>query len=655
MGLGGANASSLASDYSTALEPFLKANPDISVQVTQTLFRENVSQIVGGVGDDIIHDIYCPPYWQGDLLLPLDPLLKRDGIDTSIWTQGQLKSFMRPSGLFMLGDYFSPFVYVVNLSVFDALGLPYPTPDWTATDFVDVCESLTATNAAGQKRIGAILQWDSSGGIGPCTYILNAFGGGLTDPTGMISWLDKPGSIAAGKWIYEQLLWPGVAIPRHFGGAGVGVGYLTAGTAAMTIVWGGALEVAAALQSTEYAFLPFPVFPAGRTTMGTSDFYGINVQTKHPEEAWRLLRWVTAEPSWQTSLMQINGAPPTLINLWEKWEYAQEQVAPVLKGKGLHWWVDAAVKGYALPESYYRYDDAAVQAVVSPFINSLSTQSETSVSLVFTSAAQAATAAEQQAATVAGAVTKEQAAASGVSAGQNYASPPRTGAGVAAISAPQGTVQESQGTWTLIGGGTGLGGVSDQCVFAALAQTQYSQKWVCELSALANAGQQPWMSQLVQVGLMARSDLSGDAMLYAVSATGNGIATQVRGRIGIPMSQTAALPANPQGKSGYIAPQYLLRNFELPGSNYLQQPVWLQLERQGTRWTASTSLDGKTWTAVGSSVQVPMGGVWVGVFATGHNATGAVQAVFDQLNFTPDTLVEIGAVASKTSGGKAGG
>ena len=99
------------------LEPFLAANPGVEVTITATEFASNVPAIIGGGGDDIIHDNYCPPYWESNLLLPLDEYLKQDGIDTSIWSQGQLQAFQNPQGLFMLGDYFSPFIYIVNMSL----------------------------------------------------------------------------------------------------------------------------------------------------------------------------------------------------------------------------------------------------------------------------------------------------------------------------------------------------------------------------------------------------------------------------------------------------------------------------------------------------------------------------------------------------------
>ncbi len=626
------------------LEPFLAANPGVEVTITATEFASNVPAIIGGGGDDIIHDNYCPPYWESNLLLPLDGYLKQDGIDTSIWSQGQLQSFQSPQGLFMLGAYFSPFIYIVNMSLFDNLGLPYPSTDWTATEFVSVCQSLyQGPGATGGGRYGATLQW-SPNEIGPNTYILKAFGGALTDSTGTVSYLNKQGSIAAGQWLYEELLWPGLAITRNYANAAQGMQDLVSGSVGMLEVWGGAaLNAAEILQGLKWGFWPFPIFPAGRTTMGTSDFYGININTRHPDAAWSLLKWATAEPAWQRFATQTTGTPPTLVSLWEEWAATMEQVAPSLKGTGMSWWVDAAVKGYALPEVYYRYDDQAAQSIVDPYIKAL-TSHTTTASLAFTDAASAVTAFEQQAGVAGGIGAKEEGMAQGVKPGSSYPAPPTTGAGTPSTAAPSGAIA-TQGTGlVLTGAGTGLSAEADQGVFAATAETAYQGTWTVELTSLTNNGSVPWMGEGVQVGILARSDLSSDAMMYGVVVTGAGVATVLRGRIGLAVVETTAVAVQPQGRTGYIAPQFLLRNFDLPATNYLLQPVWLRLARDGTNWSAQTSLDGQHWASLGAPVPIPMGGVWVGPFLA-SGGTGGVQATLGSVSEAPTTPVLLGSAA----------
>jgi hypothetical protein len=55
-----------------------------------------------------------------------------------------------------------------------------------------------------------------------------------------------------------------------------------------------------------------------------------------------------------------------------------EQVAPPLPHGGLNWLADVAVKGYAIPGAYYRYQDTAVRRVVGPWLQRLWASGSTS-------------------------------------------------------------------------------------------------------------------------------------------------------------------------------------------------------------------------------------------------------------------------------------
>ena len=384
-GTGQQRLQTMISLYQEAFAPFLQKNPDIEVRITPK--GNTVAALVAGAGDDIIWDWVFYPYWQGNLLLRLDPYLKRDEVNTSLWVQGQMDLFQRPFGTYMLGAYFSPFVLAARLDYFNALGLPAPDPNWTHVDFARTCRALTKTGPGGQKRYGGAIEWFSNGIMG-ATYILTAFGGGLTDAAGTASWLGRPGSIAAGNWLYQDLFWPGIAAPHN---VSKGHQWLSTGRIAMNIEWGTApFTLARQLgQTMPWTFLPFPVFPKGRFTAGTNDFYGINAQTKHPEEAWRVLNWATSQPEFQIAKMRIAGLQPTLKSLWPQWQQQVEAVAPLLKGKGLRWFVDAATKGYALSQQPYRYSGVTVENAVDQEIAKLWQRGST-VDLAFTQAAKQA-------------------------------------------------------------------------------------------------------------------------------------------------------------------------------------------------------------------------------------------------------------------------
>ncbi len=63
-------------------------------------------------------------------------------------------------------------------------------------------------------------------------------------------------------------------------------------------------------------------------------------------------------------------------------------------------------------------------------------------------------------------------------------------------------------------------------------------------------------------------------------------------------------------------------------------PVYLQVQRSGTTYTASTSSDGVTWTPIpGSSVTLGPTGTWLaGMAVTSHNTTMVSTATFDTVS-----------------------
>ncbi len=635
------NASLLNKLYTEALDPFIKANKGLNVTVTPSLWGDNVAAIAGGAGSDIISDNYPPPYWQDGLLLNLDPYIKEDGIDTTAWSQGIMEVFTQPFGLMMLPAYTSPFVYCVNLSDFAAAGLPYPDPDWTWTEFTTVAQQITQYI---QPKRGVELDFFSNGPE-EANYVFKGFGTSLCNAAGTKSNLGTSAAIQAGEWLYNDMLWKDIAYFRSQAGFGTQADGFQ--LVAMYETWdGGVFFQAQTYQDTfDWDYLPFPVFPSGqRATMGTDDFYGINIQTKHPDQAWLLMKYLTYQTTWQKDLMKIGMLQPALLSLWPTWISAVGSVAPFMANKQLQWFEDAAVKGYAYPQQYYAYDDKQVQAVAAPYFESLYSNT-TTVAAAFTEAAAQIdsfiASIEVQAAAEENAII----AANSGSPTQPYAAPSLTGAGSPSTAAGS-LITSSNGTYTLTGVGWDIWGLADGCTFAAVADTAYSGSWTAQLTSIANLSETPSISSEARIGLMARGDLSSVAPMVIVSVNlAGGVTTEIRSSATAAAAQTLGNSIKPPSKTGYIAPQYLLKNYQTTQSNYLLHPVWFRLDRNGLDWTLYTSLTGSTWNQVGDPIHITMGGVWVGMFATAGNVVtggqGQIQAVFNHASFTPTQMVQL--------------
>ncbi len=622
------------------LAPFEQSN-HVNVKVAPN--SGSVSAMVSGSGADVSWGIDYASYTSQGLFMNLSKLLAQDGLSTTLWPKGQMDQLQTTTGLYALPYNFQPMVYFINYSDFDNAGISYPDDTWTYQDFLDKATALKqANNKAGYY--GANISWDWADGE-ENQWCFRAFGGSITDTSGSRATLSTTEGVQCGNWVYQDCLWPKIVAQRNLPGIGYEAAQIEKGLVSMSIIgtWE-LLNVFSAVSDTfKWDFLPFPKFPAGRFTDGVNEFYGINVATQHPDLAWTFLKWLTVTPDWQQDLMKMLLLPPATVSLWEQWAPTVSSVAPPLARKQLQWFSDVITGGYGIPRTYFQYDDSTALNMLNGYFSQLGSQTLNSVQEAFATADTQITAYEQQqAAGPAGQVQKVLAAENS----GTFSAPPTTGVGNP--SQPAGSlITSSNGTYTLTGVGWDVWGVDDACTMAAAASTAYQATWSTRVDSIANLSEKPGISSEAKVGLMARGDLSSNAAMVLISVDiGGGIQTEVRHLSGDSPAQTLGSQQNPHAKTGLIAPEYLLKNVKQDQTNYLLNPIWLQLRRKGEVWTAWTSPDGKTWTQAGGQMQPIMAAAWVGVFATAGNIEtqnqGQIQATFSNLSFQPSQLVRLG-------------
>ena len=347
--------------------------------------QANISAMAAGTGADVIYDYHYAPYIEPGLIAPLEGYVKDFGVDESVWSAGQLAVYKENGHLYALPAYMGTVCYAYNQSAFDALGVAYPSSDWTSGDFVSLCKQLSGTNSDGSARYGGMLyQWNNQ--INGSRWIFNAFGGSLMNADGTAGTLSSSGSVAAGKYMFEQLYWPKICTVR----AGNYQQLFQQGNVVMRTLgtWEIFPAVLAYQNNIKWDILPFPTYPAGRTTFSTDDFWAVNAQSKNLKEAAEVAVWASSSPYWNKFNMQLQLLSPARVDLWDQWASTVQQVAAPLKGKALNWYGDAAQKGYALAPLYYKYDDTQCEAAVGTVISQLWSQQLSDVATAFAQADQ---------------------------------------------------------------------------------------------------------------------------------------------------------------------------------------------------------------------------------------------------------------------------
>lgn len=330
-------------------------------------------------------------YWAfagTNVLLDLAPYLQKDNVSLSLWPTEETAALQQGGGITALPVYYNLQVLVANLTIFNAAGQTPPSRTWDSTQYVQAASSVTGT-VHGQHRWGCVLAWYGTSGENGMPWLLHGFGGALTDATRTRCLLGTKGSIAAGDWVYQQIVWPGVGQVTNTTYWSVWQAFL-AGTAAIVPMPPSSLiaflSAGGAAGAIDWDFYPNPTFPQGAGTMAEAQYYMIPAATKQPELSWELLKWLTAEPVWQTAMMKLYLVPPALISLFDQWEQIVRSVVPSLQTKHLSVYTDAARSGALFPYPGFRYNNAQALGVVATMLNTLAAH-KSGVTQAFTLAA----------------------------------------------------------------------------------------------------------------------------------------------------------------------------------------------------------------------------------------------------------------------------
>lgn len=164
------------------------------------------------------------------------------------------------------------------------------------------------------------------------------------------------------------------------------------------------------------------------------------------------------------------------------------------------------------------------------------------------------------------------------------------------------------GIWTVAGGGSGIGGSSDQFQFA-------SQAWngdgtlVARVSALGSADPQ------ARAGVMFRDSTAPDALQACVSLTPSGVVFEYRNAAG----------------GGTV----------LAGQAAATAPLWLKLRRNGNTFSGFYSADGSAWTQLGPGQSIAMSaGVNAGLAVTSHDPSTYHVCTFQNVSLEPGSWID---------------
>lgn len=341
------------------IQEFEKRHPHIKVEIVPGDIAQVTVAIAGGIGPDLVNgagSTFNAVGAQGGFL-DLTPFLENDDASflQNYWPP-QMEAFQHEGRLFALPDYLGTVAMFYNVDIFDNFGIAPPSPhlsdntmDWDG--FEDMLKKLTRDmtgdgvpdvyglqKSVGNDRMGF---WMLAGGA---EYYV--------DGDRNKSALDSNEAIAALEYL-ARLRWesgvmrPG-GVPQTWlnGGVAIEEGGSWLLTRRLGADGTGALKV-----PFRWNVFPVPMNPSGnRATLATTDGWAINKNTKHPEAAYELLKFLTGPEANEIRAKYVALQPahreviPEYINLMRALNREASEV-------DVHVFTDAAP--YAYPQMFY--------------------------------------------------------------------------------------------------------------------------------------------------------------------------------------------------------------------------------------------------------------------------------------------------------------
>ena len=282
---------------------FEEANPDILVQLEAVSGRDYytrlLTQIAANDAPDLmqIGDDAVPEFVDKGAFLPLDDYIKGPyPLDTSIYLPGVLDPGKWKGKQWLLPKDFTPLAVYYNKKIFDQYNVPYPKDGWTWDDLLKTAQALTKdTNGDGKTDLWGIqltANWTTG-----FEYWVAAAGGRLISEDGkkFTGYMDSPETISAVKFFADLYNKYKVAPPpADFNLWAGGNPEFENGKAAMRIFgrW-----PQAGFKKNPNLSLALVGVPAGQKRANILFWggFGIFKGSKHPEAAWRFLRFYTGE------------------------------------------------------------------------------------------------------------------------------------------------------------------------------------------------------------------------------------------------------------------------------------------------------------------------------------------------------------------------
>jgi len=311
---------------------FQAEHPNLSVFYTpdpENLADQMLLDLQAGNAADVFQGCceFFPAWNQKGYVLDLRKYVETD-LDPAIvadWDPVQYKAFFDASGRqFGVPKYQGTLVLYYNRDLFDKYGVAYPDASWTHDDYLAAMKKLTRDTDGDAKTD----VWGSMIDIGwdRLQVHINAWGGHIVDPADPTKCdIDSPEALAALEWVRARM-WDDKVMATFTDVNNVGTQAAFYG-GKLAMVEDGSWGLKNILENADFRIgvAPMPAGPVKRVTLSTTDGFGVYSQTRHPQEAWELVKFLVSK-EYGLAMAEANLLQPARLSLVADWQrFAREQ------------------------------------------------------------------------------------------------------------------------------------------------------------------------------------------------------------------------------------------------------------------------------------------------------------------------------------------
>lgn len=302
------------------IELFEKTHPNIKVKmdvVPQGIFEKELTMIAGGVAPDVFFMMDKPiaDFARRGIIEDLSSFIEKDkDFDIDAYFTPAIEAYSYQGKPYALPGNISPFIIYYNKNIFDREGVNYPDETWTWDGFLDAARKLTKRDE--KERI---IQFGAYIGDILDVFILQA-GGRIFGEDGKRCIINSQEVLYALRFLNDLTNVHHVTLVRseeHTMGGSQGMPLFMMRKSAMHI--SGRWHTLTFREAKDLDFRIAPLFrEKKRSTIMNSMGWAMSSQSKHKEESWELMKFLSGREGTKFVVEEGDGLPPLISMLKEE-------------------------------------------------------------------------------------------------------------------------------------------------------------------------------------------------------------------------------------------------------------------------------------------------------------------------------------------------